>query len=85
MALVKTAITVPQEVLDQLDRAARASGESRSRYITRILKAAARARRDAEITRRLNALFASDEVLRAQREETELLDEVATSFAEERW
>jgi len=49
----KTAIAVPAEILDEVDRAARARGESRSRFITRVLRLAVRARRDAEVTRRL--------------------------------
>src|SRR5690606_6151876 len=63
MAYRKTAIAVPAEILDEVDRAAQARGESRSRYIVRILGAAVRARRDAEVTQKLDALFA-DEIVR---------------------
>jgi metal-responsive CopG/Arc/MetJ family transcriptional regulator len=85
MAYIKTAISVPEEVLAQIDRAARARGESRSKYITRVLRAAVRARRDGEITRRLNELFESEEVARAQRVDTSFLDEVGSGWKEERW
>ena len=61
----KTAIAVPEDVLAAVDRAARARGESRSRFISRVLRLAVRAQRDAEVTRRLDALFA-DEPLRAE-------------------
>jgi len=85
MARVKTAIAVPEDVLADIDRAARARGESRSKYITRVLQAAVRARRDAEITRRLDELFASEDVVAAQRSATSSLDEVGASWTDERW
>ena len=59
MAVRKFAISVAEEVMDQVDRAARRRGLTRSRFITEVLRRVARARSDAEITRRLNALFAS--------------------------
>lgn len=85
MPHVKTAISVPAEVLAEIDRAARARGESRSKYITRVLQAAARARRDAEITRRLNALFESEATAGAQRADTEFLDAIGTGWEKEPW
>jgi len=85
MALVKTAIAVPKELLAEIDQAARSRGESRSRYITRVLRAASRARRDAEITRRLNELFAEEAVAGAQVAEAETLDQIGTSWTDERW
>ena len=50
MPHVKTAIAVPEDLLAEVDRAARARGESRSKYITRVLRAAVRARRDVTTT-----------------------------------
>ena len=81
----KTAITVPEDVLADVDRAARVRGESRSKYITNVLRAAVRARRDAEITRRLDELFAAEDLTRAQRDEAAGLDDIGTSWADERW
>jgi metal-responsive CopG/Arc/MetJ family transcriptional regulator len=68
MPVRKTAIAIPQDLLEDVDRAAVERGESRSRYITRVLRFAVRARRDAEITRRLDALFASEAVKAEQRQ-----------------
>jgi metal-responsive CopG/Arc/MetJ family transcriptional regulator len=85
MSYRKTAITVPESVLADVDRAARIRGESRSKYITTVLRAAVRARRDAEITHRLNELFAAEDLARAQREEAAGLDEVGTDWTNERW
>lgn len=85
MPHVKTAITVPADVLADIDRAANLRGESRSKYITRVLRAAVRARRDAEITRRLDALFASEDMQRAQEADTAFLDGVGTAWTDERW
>jgi hypothetical protein len=85
MARVKTAIAVPAEVLAEIDRAARRCGESRSKYITRVLRAAVRARRDSEITQRLNELFAREGVSATQGVEAARLDELGTSWTDERW
>ncbi len=85
MAHVKTAIAVPADVLADIDRAARALGESRSKYITRVLRAAVRAKRDAEITHRLNQLFGPDGALTTETADTSFLDQVGTSWSDERW
>ena len=85
MALRKTAIAVSQSLLADVDRAARARGESRSAYITRVLTAAVRARRDAEITRRLDELFADERLKKAQRRSAATLDDVGTDWTDERW
>jgi hypothetical protein len=85
MAYRKTAIAVPEPVLAEVDRAARERGESRSAYITRVLRAAVRARRDAEITRRLDELFADERLARTQRREAQELDEAGTDWTNERW
>ena len=81
----KTAITVPEDLLAQVDRAARDRNESRSKYLTRILRLAVRARRDAELTRRLDELFADPGVARAQRRAAADLDLVGTDWTDERW
>jgi hypothetical protein len=62
-----------------------ARGESRSKYITHVLHAAVRARRDGEITQRLNELFADPAVTQTQRSTARLLDEAGTSWTDERW
>jgi len=85
MAHRKTAIAVPAEILDEVDRAARARGESRSRFITRVLRLAVRARRDAEVTRRLDALFADESLAEEQRREADDLARHAVDWAGERW
>ena len=85
MAHRKTAIAIPEELLDAVDRAARARGESRSRFISRVLRLAVRARRDAGITRRLDALFADESLADAQRHEAEEFERLATDWADERW
>ncbi len=85
MASAKIAITVPEEVLAAVDEAAREHGESRSGFISRILRAAIRARRDAEITRRLDALFVDLGVRDEQLQVAEKLDSVGTDWADESW
>jgi len=85
MALRKTAIAVPPDLLAAVDRAARERQESRNRFVTRVLQHAVRVRRDAAITRRLNQLFANPDIAEAQRRETSDLDSAGTPWTDERW
>ena len=62
----KLAISVPEEVLDEVDGAAKQRGMTRSGFITYVLRRLARARTDAEISRRVNELFSDPEVAREQ-------------------
>jgi len=81
----KTAIAVPEALLADVDRAARERHMSRSKYITRILQAAVRARRDADITRRLDELFADERLAREQRRGAEVLTDLEAGWTDERW
>jgi metal-responsive CopG/Arc/MetJ family transcriptional regulator len=85
MPLRKTAIAVPDELLAAVDRVARSRRETRNRFVTRVLEQAVRARRDAEITRRLNDLFAASEVAEQQSREASDLDRLGSDWADERW
>ena len=85
MALRKTAIAVSDDLLAEIDRAARERHESRNRFVTRVLQHAVRARRDAAITRRLNELFAAPELATEQRREASAYDTLGTSWTDERW
>jgi hypothetical protein len=64
----KLAISVPEEVIREVDRAAKRRGMTRSGFITGVLSDVARARTDAEISRRVNALFADPDIAREQVE-----------------
>jgi metal-responsive CopG/Arc/MetJ family transcriptional regulator len=81
----KTAIAMPEVLLTDVDRAAAERGESRSAYITRVLSVAVRAKRDAEITKKLNELFASEGLSKAQRRGTAALDALGSDWTDERW
>jgi metal-responsive CopG/Arc/MetJ family transcriptional regulator len=85
MPLHKTAVTIPEDLLAEVDRAAQTRGESRSRYITRVLRAAVRARRDTDITRRLNELFAAEHVRDEQRRTADDPGRAGTDWGDERW
>jgi hypothetical protein len=78
----KTAIAIPEDLLAEVDAAARQRNESRSAFITRVLQAAVRARRDRDITRRLDALFADPAVPGEHDGSDELADLV---LGDERW
>ena len=85
MPLRKTAIALPDDLLSAVDRAADARGESRNRFVTRVLQEAVRARRDADVTRRLNALFADPEVAQEQARTARELDATGAPWNDERW
>ena len=85
MPLRKTAIAVPDDLLAAVDRVARARRESRNRFVTRVLQHAVRARRDAEITRRLNELFATPELAQQQSRDASELDRIGSDWSDERW
>ena len=85
MALRKTAIAVPDALLAEVDRVARARRESRNRFVIRVLEQAVRARRDAEITRRLDELFAAPEVVEQQKRDALEMDRVGSDWSDERW
>jgi metal-responsive CopG/Arc/MetJ family transcriptional regulator len=85
MPLRKTAIAISAELLDEVDEVARSRGESRSSFIASVLRLALRARRDQEITRRLEVLFADDASRAEQRQAAEVLDELGTDWTDERW
>ncbi len=85
MASSKIAITVPEDVLSEVDAAARAGGETRSGFISRILRTAMKARRDAGITRRLNELFADENVVNEQERITREMDSAGTDWSDEEW
>ena len=85
MALRKTAIAIPDHLLSDVDRAAQSRGESRNRFITRVLQEAVRARRDADVTRRLNELFADPDLARGQARTANELDAAGTDWSDERW
>jgi hypothetical protein len=79
VAVRKTAVAISGELLSDVDRAARERVESRSRYIS------VRARRDAETTRRLDELFADEQLRRDQMSGAEKLDVIGTDWTDERW
>ncbi len=67
MAATKFAISVPEEVMRKVDRAAKRRRATRSRFISEVLKSVAEASSDAEITERINRLFSDSKLLREQR------------------
>ncbi len=85
MPLRKTAIAIPDDLLTAVDRAARSRGESRNRFVTRVLEEAVRARRDAEVTKRLNELFSHVDLAHEQAQAASEWDAVGTDWSGERW
>ena len=85
MPLRKTAIAISEDLLSAVDRAAQSRGESRNRFITLVLHEAVHARRDSEVTKRLNELFANEDLAQEQSRGASELDEAGTDWSTERW
>jgi hypothetical protein len=85
VALRKTAIALSDELLSAIDQAATDRKQSRNRFVTQVLEQAVRARRDADVTRRLDALFADPAVDEAQSRQAAELDAAGTDWSDERW
>jgi hypothetical protein len=81
----KTAIAVPARLLAEVDAAARERGESRSRFIQRVLHEALRARSDAQVRRRLDALFKDEDLAAEQTEGARACEAISTRWGREAW
>jgi metal-responsive CopG/Arc/MetJ family transcriptional regulator len=78
-------LSIPQHVLEAVDAAARERGESRSGFVSRVLRAAVRTRSDEEVTRRLNELLADSATAAEQLRVVEELDSAGTAWTDETW
>ncbi len=85
MPLRKTAVALPEKLLAAVDEAAAERGESRNAFVIRVLSAAVRARRDRDITRRLNELFADPAIVEEDRRTAEELASIGVPWSDERW
>ena len=63
MTVKKFAISVPEDIMKDVDAAAKRRGLTRSGFIASVLRRVATARRDADVTRRINELFADEAVV----------------------
>ena len=68
MSAKKFAISVPEDVMEQVDRAALRRGVTRSRFIVDTLRVVAAARSDREISKKIDRVFADAEVASEQRD-----------------
>lgn len=70
MGVRKIAISVPEDVLKQVDRLAKRVSTTRSGFITDVLREVSRASGRAEVTRRIDRLFDSDPSLAMEQRRT---------------
>ena len=80
----KIAISLPEPVLETVDQLAARRGESRSRVIATILSRVARAKRERDITARIDALFADETIVTEQKRTTDEFLRVS-SWPRETW
>jgi metal-responsive CopG/Arc/MetJ family transcriptional regulator len=69
MAMKKIAISLPEPVLERVDKLAASRGESRSHLIATVLDRVARAKHDRDVTAQIDALLA-DEMLASEQKAT---------------
>ncbi|MBW1808689.1 MAG: ribbon-helix-helix protein, CopG family [Deltaproteobacteria bacterium] len=81
----KTSIAIDDDLLKKIDRAARERGESRNRFVVKVLSQAVRARRDVQITKRLNELFADEELQQEQLKVAEELGTASSYGTDDQW
>ncbi len=67
MPMKKVAISLPEPVLETVDRLATRRRESRSHLIATILSRVARAKRDRDITAQIDALLADKSITAEQK------------------
>jgi len=67
MPVTKFALSVPEDVMQAVDRAARARGVTRSRLVSQVLARVARVTRDQEISRRVDEALSDPELFEEQR------------------
>ena len=77
MAARKFAISIPTDVMNRVDRAARRRGVTRSRIISQVLSHVARAGRDAEISNAVEIFFSDPEMAREQAATARAFNKVA--------
>ncbi len=85
MCLIKIEIAVPGDLLLAVDDDARMRGESRDRFVARVLRESVLAQRDAEVTRRLDDLFSEPDLSRHQTRVAADLDVAGTDWNDETW
>ena len=74
MTTVKVAITMPKELVQEVDAARKIETISRSGYITRLVQKAVRVEKQASLKAAYNKIFSDPEILEEQKNTTALLD-----------
>ncbi|MGK5082298.1 type II toxin-antitoxin system HicB family antitoxin [Bdellovibrionota bacterium FG-1] len=86
MAVRKIAISLPEDVLRQVDRLAKRTHVTRSGFITRVLTHVSHASTQAEITEQINRLFNEGELAKEQASLADLyLQAAEKGFEDSEW
>jgi len=83
VAATKFAISVPEEVMRKVDRAAKRRRATRSRFISEVLRKVAEASSDAEITESIDRFFSDPNLLEEQRRGSEEFGRAASGEGSE--
>ena len=68
MPMKKIGVSLPSQVLAEVDQAAKERGETRSGFIANVLRRVARLKQDRGVTEEINRLFADGQIVQHQRE-----------------
>ena len=86
MSVRKIAISIPENVLRQVDRSAKRAKTTRSGFISRVLTAVSHAGTQIEITERINQLFSEEGISEEQTQVSDIyLQAAEKSFKDSKW
>ncbi len=83
MATVKIAITMPKELVQEVDAARKIETISRSGYITRLVQKAVRVEKQARLKAAYDKIFSDPEIVEEQKNSTSLFDNTGNEKGQE--
>ena len=81
----RTSFAFSEELLHQIDDVAAERGQTRTAFVTEVLRLALKARRDSKITAQLDALFSDEKVNEEQRSGAQDLLSRSAWLEDESW
>ncbi|MEA3467439.1 MAG: hypothetical protein U9R57_04355 [Thermodesulfobacteriota bacterium] len=83
MTTVKVAITMPKELVQEVDAARKTEPISRSGYITRLVQKAIRVEKQARLKAAYDKIFSDPEIVEEQKNSTALFDNTGNDKGQE--
>ena len=83
MATVKIAITMPKELVQEVDAARKIETITRSGYITRLVQKAVMVEKEARLKAAYDKIFSDPEIVEEQKNSTSLFDNTGNEKGQE--